>query len=199
MNLQRRGRRTILSPGRTGRCRSRRGAHGPAAAALAPLPAWPRLLLLAGLVAPLPLTACVAGMPRPLPWINRLLEPLAPSREPALAGRWLALIGQRGGRDQVLLVDLERQLPVPLPGLDRADAQPLAVAVSGDGTLLAVVRQRQGLTELLLHRRPLQTNQVLPLQPAGVPRRLSLRADGRELALEVSRAGIWQVDLLRLP
>jgi hypothetical protein len=35
--------------------------------------------------------------------------------------------------------------------------------------------------------------------PAGVPRRLSLQADGRQLALEVSRAGVWQVDLINLP
>jgi hypothetical protein len=37
------------------------------------------------------------------------------------------------------------------------------------------------------------------MQPAGVPRRVSLRADGGELAVEVSRDGLWQVDLVRLP
>ncbi|MEB3199829.1 MAG: hypothetical protein VKK62_04805 [Synechococcaceae cyanobacterium] len=145
------------------------------------------------------LAGCAAEMPRPLAGLSRLLEPLAPSREPALSGRWLALIAQRGGRDQVVLVDVELQRPVPLPGLDRPDAQPLAVAVSGNGDLLALVRQRGGTTELVLHRRSLQASQVLPLQPAGVPRRLSLRADGRELALEVSRDGRWQLDLLSLP
>jgi hypothetical protein len=32
-----------------------------------------------------------------------------------------------------------------------------------------------------------------------VPQRVSLSADGRVLAVEVSRAGLWQVDLLELP
>ena len=41
--------------------------------------------------------------------------------------------------------------------------------------------------------------QPVPLQPPGVPRRVSLRADGRELAVEVSRQGQWQVDLIAVP
>ena len=145
------------------------------------------------------LTACAADLPRPLIGLNRQLETLAPAREPSLSGRWLALIGQRGGRDQVMLVDLERGLPVPLLGLDRADAQPLAVAVDAAGERLALVRQRDSETELVLYRRALQTSERLPTLPAGVPRRLSLRADGRQLALEVSRGGVWQVDLISLP
>ena len=145
------------------------------------------------------LTACAADLPRPLSGLNRQLDTLAPAREPALSGRWLVLIGQRGGRDRVMLVDLERGLPVPLPGLDRADAQPLAVAVDAAGERLALVRQRESETELVLYRRSLQTSERVPTLPAGVPRRLSLRADGRQLALEVSRGGVWQVDLINLP
>jgi hypothetical protein len=37
------------------------------------------------------------------------------------------------------------------------------------------------------------------MEPAGVPRRVQLSADGRVLAVEVSRGGQWQVDLLTLP
>jgi hypothetical protein len=145
------------------------------------------------------LVACAGDLPRPLNGLNHQLELLAPSREPVLSGRWLALIGQRGGRDRVLLVDLERGLPVPLPGLDRPDAQPLAVAIDAAGERLALVRQRGDQTELVLYRRSWQTSQRLPIQPPGVPRRLSLQADGRQLALEVSRGGTWQVDLIQLP
>jgi hypothetical protein len=43
------------------------------------------------------------------------------------------------------------------------------------------------------------SNELIPMDPAGVPRRVSLRADGRELAVEVSRDGRWQVDLIRIP
>ena len=113
--------------------------------------------------------------------------------------RWLALIGGRGGRDQVLLVDVEKALPVPLPGLNRPDAQPLSVAVSRDGNRLAVVRQLDGRTELVLYRRELMGLETIAMQPAGVPRRVSLRADGHELAVEVSRGGHWQIDLIDIP
>lgn len=158
------------------------------------------LLAGAGLVLlALELGGCFGSMPMPMGELDRRLEALGRSRAPALADRWLALIGGQGGREQVLLVDLERQLPVPLPGLNRPDAQPLAVAVDAGGERLALVRQLEGRTELVLYRRALASVESIPMEPSGVPRRLSLRADGRELAVEVSRNGLWQVDLIRLP
>ena len=156
-------------------------------------------LLAAPLLLPLVLQGCLGQMPLPMGSLNRKLEAIGSSRAPSLAGRWLALIGGQGGRDQVVLVDLERQLPLPLPGLNRPDAQPLAVAVDASGERLAVVRQREGSTELVLYRRNLMALEPIAMQPAGVPRRISLRADGRELAVEVSRGGVWQVDLIQLP
>jgi hypothetical protein len=35
--------------------------------------------------------------------------------------------------------------------------------------------------------------------PPGVPLAVQLRADGRELAVQVSRNGLWQVDLIQIP
>lgn len=158
----------------------------------------PPLLLLPVLLA-VALAGCLAPQARPLLAINRRLEQNGSGREPALAGRWLALISGRGGREQVQLLDLEQGLLRPLPGLNRADAQPLSVSVDGRGERLALVRQLGGRTELLLYRRSQGQLQQLPLEPAGVPRRVQLRADGRQLAVEVSRNGLWQVDLLNLP
>jgi hypothetical protein len=145
------------------------------------------------------LVGCTGGMPVPLAGLNRQLEQAGASREPTLADRWLALITGRGGREEVLLLDLQRQLPVPLPNLNRPDAQPLSVGVDDAGERLAVVRQLEGRTELVLYRRSLGTVQLIPMVPAGVPRQVSLRADGRELAVQVSRNGLWQVDLIQLP
>jgi hypothetical protein len=145
------------------------------------------------------LGGCFGALPLPMAELDQRLEALGSSQAPALADRWLALIGGRGGREQVVLVDLERQGPVPLPGLHRPDAQPLAVAVDASGERLAVVRQVEGRTELVLYRRSLASLEVIAMEPPGVPRRISLRADGRELAVEVSRDGLWQVDLIRLP
>jgi hypothetical protein len=131
--------------------------------------------------------------------LNRRLAQRGTQREPSLSGPWLALIANRNGRDQVELVDVDRQRPVPLPGLNRPDAQPLSVSVSAAGDRLVVVRQVEGRTELVLHRRSLMTNEPIPMVPAGVPRRAVLRADGREIAVEVSRQGVTQVDLITLP
>jgi len=151
------------------------------------------------LLAPLLVSGCLGTMPAPMGGLNRRLEAIGSSHAPALSDRWLAVIGGRGGREQVVLVDLERQMPVPLPGLNRPDAQPLAVAVDASGERLAVVRQLEGRTELVLYRRGLMALQPVAMEPAGVPRRISLRADGRELAVEVSRGGVWQVDLIQVP
>jgi Tol biopolymer transport system component len=150
--------------------------------------------LLAGL-----LSGCMGAMPLPIGPLNRQLESLGANRDPSLSSRWLALISGKGGREQVLLVDLERQQPLPLPGLNRADAQPLSVSVDGAGERIALVRQLEGRTELVLYRRSLQSLQPIAMVPSGVPRQVQLQADGRQMAVQVSRAGLWQVDLVRIP
>ncbi|MDM7953918.1 MAG: hypothetical protein QUV07_11995 [Cyanobium sp. CZS 25K] len=155
-------------------------------------------MALLSLLPPL-LGGCLAPLPQPLVGLNQRLEAAGPARAPSLAGDWLALIVSKDGRDRVQLVDLRRQRPVPLPGLERPDAQPLSVAVDARGERLALVRQLEGRTELVLYRRSLMALQPVPLQPPGVPRRVALRADGRELAVEVSRQGQWQVDLIAVP
>jgi hypothetical protein len=150
--------------------------------------------LLAGL-----LSSCMGSMPLPIGPLNRQLESLGANRDPSLSGRWLALISGKGGREQVVLVDLERQQPLPLPGLNRADAQPLSVSVDGAGDRIALVRQLEGRTELVLYRRSLQSLQPIAMVPSGVPRQVQLQADGRQMAVQVSRAGLWQVDLVKIP
>jgi hypothetical protein len=109
------------------------------------------------------------------------------------------MISGRGGREQVVLIDLRSRTPLPLPGLNRPDAQPLSVATDSRGDHLAVVRHRQGRTEVVLYRRNLASVEAIPLQPEGVPRRVSLDPEGRILTVEVSRNGLWQLDLITLP
>ncbi len=142
---------------------------------------------------------CQSGM-RPIHGLNQPLNGLGDSQSPSLSSEWLALISTRtGGRPQVQLIDRRRNAPVPLPGLNRGDSLPIHVAVDQRGERLAVVRQRDDRSELVMHRRSLQASQIIPIEPAGVPQRVSLSADGRVLAVEVSRSGLWQVDLLELP
>jgi hypothetical protein len=145
------------------------------------------------------LTGCGGGQPIPMASLDRQLRQDTATRFPSLAGNWLAVIATGAGRERVQLIQLNRGRPVPLPGLNRPDAQPLSVSVDRAGERLAVVRQLQGRTELVLYRRSLASLTPIPMEPAGVPRVAALRADGRELAVEVSRQGQWQVDLIRLP
>ena len=156
-----------------------------------------RLAVLLGL--PLWLSGCLPAGVRPMVGLNQRLERLGSSQAPNLQGPWLALIAGQQGRRQVQLIDLDQGLPVPLPGLNRPDSQPLSVAVDQRGERLVVVRQRDEHTELVLYRRSLLASQMIGIEPAGIPRGVSLSADGRLLSVEVGRAGIWQVDLLELP
>ncbi|TVS07544.1 MAG: hypothetical protein EA413_00845 [Cyanobium sp. PLM2.Bin73] len=159
----------------------------------------PPLVALAAAALLAAISGCGGERPRPLLALNRQLAGEDSSREPALAGRWLALISTREGRDRVQLVDVERNAQLPLPGLNRPDAQLLSVSVDLAGERLALVRQLEGRTELVLYQRSQGSLRRLPISPTGVPRRVQLRADGRQLAVEVSRNGLWQIDLLTLP
>ncbi len=110
-------------------------------------------------------SGCSSPRPTPRPDLNGLLRQSVNSRrDPSLGGRWL---GQRNGRERVELIDLRSRSPVPLPGLNRADAQPISVSVSADGQRLAVVQQREDRTELVLYRRNVGATQRLPLDPPG--------------------------------
>lgn len=155
--------------------------------------------LSASLVAVTLLTGCLGPMPVPRAGLNRQLEQAGGNRDPSLGLRWLAVIQQRGGREQVQLLNLERQLPVPLPGLNRADALPISVSTDANGDRLALVRQLEGRTEVVLYRRGLQSLQRIPMAGDSIPTQVSLRADGRQLAVQVSRQGLWQIDLVDLP
>ena len=156
--------------------------------------------LVALMVLPFAIQGCAGPRPKPILELNGLLrQSVSGRREPALSQRWLVSLSQRGGRERVELIDLNSRRPVPLPGLNRADALPISVSVSADGERLAVVQQREERTELVLYRRNVGTLQRLPLEPPGVPRAVSLNGNGRRLAVQVSRGGRWDIDLIRLP
>jgi hypothetical protein len=146
------------------------------------------------------LAGCNSDRPRPRPELNGLLrQSVSSRRDPSLGQIWLASLGKRGGRERIELIDLRNRRPVPLPGLNRADAQPISLSVSGNGARIAVVQQRDDRTELFLYRRNAAALQRIPLDPPGVPRSVSLDGSGRLLAVQVSRNGRWDVDLIRLP
>ncbi len=137
---------------------------------------------------------------RPMSRIGASLRRSAESRRlPSMGQRWLASLASRNGRERVELIDLNNDTPVALTGINQADSQTISLSVSGDGQRIALVRQREERTELMLYRRNASALQRLPINPPGVPRSVSLNGNGRLLAVQVSRKGRWDVDLIRLP
>ena len=137
---------------------------------------------------------------RPMSRIGASLRRSAESRRlPSMGQRWIASLASRNGRERVELIDLSSDIPVPLNGINQADSQTISLSVSGDGQRIAMVRQREERTELMLYRRNASALQRLPINPPGVPRSVSLNGNGRLLAVQVSRRGRWDVDLIRLP
>ena len=137
---------------------------------------------------------------RPMSRVGASLRRSAESRRlPSMGQRWLASLASRNGRERVELIDLNNDTPVPLNGINQADSQTISLSVSGDGQRIALVRQRDERTELMLYRRNASALQRLPINPPGVPRSVSLDGNGRLLAVQVSRKGRWDVDLIRLP
>ena len=137
---------------------------------------------------------------RPMTRVGASLRRSAESRRlPSMGQRWLASLASRNGRERVELIDLNNDTPVPLTGINQADSQTISLSVSGDGQRIALVRQRDERTELMLYRRTASALQRLPINPPGVPRSVSLNGNGRLLAVQVSRKGRWDVDLIRLP
>ena len=118
--------------------------------------------------------------------------------EPSLSNKWLVVLANYRGKEKVEMIDLRKRVIVPLPGINRLNSQPISVSVSENGETIALVQQRAGETELIIYRRKSGTSRRLELIPKGVPRRVSIDANGKILAVQVSRAGIWEVDLIRL-
>ncbi len=147
----------------------------------------------------LTLASCAKGQMRSAYRLNNLISRSSSSyREPSVGTQWLATLVNRNGKEKIELIDLKNKRVVSLPGINRSDSQPISVSVSANGQRLAFVRQRDDQTELLLYRRNLGTLQTLRLSPRGVPRRVSLDGSGRLLAVQVSRDGRWDIDLIKL-
>ncbi len=145
------------------------------------------------------LSGCLGGDMRPMNELNDLISGSSNGfREPILGNQWLVALANYQGKDRIEMIDLRKRTKVPLPGLNRADSQPISVSVSANGERLAVVRQRADRTELLIYRRKLGTLQTLELNPKGVPRRVSLDSSGRVLAVQISRGGKWNIQVIRL-
>ncbi len=145
------------------------------------------------------LGGCLSGDMRPMYGVNDVLFKSANSaREPILGNQWLVALANYQGKDRVEMIDVRSRTRVALPGINRADSQPISISISANGERLALVRQRADKTEWLIYRRRIGTLQQIELSPKGIPHRVSLDSSGRVLAVQVSREGKWNVEVIRL-
>jgi len=136
---------------------------------------------------------------RPMYGLNETLFQSSTSyREPSLGTKWIVALVNYQGKDKIEMIDIRSRKRVPLPGLNRADSLPISVSLSANGERLAFIRQRADQTELLIYRRRVGTLQRIELIPKGIPRRVSLDSSGKVLAVQVSREGKWDVEVIRL-
>ena len=145
------------------------------------------------------LGGCLPGNIRSMPAFNEALFKFSSSyREPSLSNQWLVALTNSQGKDKIEMINIRSRTRVALPGINRADSQPISVSVSANGERLALIRQRADRTELFIYRRSVGTLQRIELNPKGIPRRVSLDSSGRVLAVQVSRDGRWDVEVIRL-
>ena len=145
------------------------------------------------------LCGCATGDIRAMKGLNEsIFQSSSSYREPSFGTQWLVSLVNYQGKDKIEMINMLNRNRVPLPGLNRADSQPISVSVSSNGDRLAFIRQREDKTELLIYRRRLGTLQQIELSPRGIPRRVSLDSSGRVLAVQVSREGRWDVEVIRL-
>ena len=145
------------------------------------------------------LSSCTQFQIRPMYSLNSsIFEASISYREPVLGDQWLVNLANRSGKEKIQLINMRSRSVVALPGINRSDSQPISISVSANGERIAFIRQRADQTELLLYRRNLGTLQRIDISPKGVPRRVSLDGSGKILAVQISRGGRWDVDIIRL-
>tara|TARA_Y100001968_G_C18984362_1_gene538379 strand:- start:38 stop:433 length:396 start_codon:yes stop_codon:yes gene_type:complete len=129
---------------------------------------------------------------------NVLFSPITSYSQPNYSGNWLVVLANQNGKEKLRLFDLRKRISIPLPGINRSDSKPISVSVSNNGNIVALIRQRSDQIELIIYRRQSGTSRRIEILPKGVPNRVSIDGSGKILAVQVSRGGIWEIDLIRL-
>ncbi len=152
-----------------------------------------------GLLCSLGLVSCSSGEMRSIYEINSLFSRSAQTfRDPRLMNQYMVFLTGFEGKEKIELIDLRTRRKIPLPGLNSSDSQPISVTMSTNAERIAFVRQRLDQTELLIYRKNSRSLQRLKINPKGIPRRVAFDGSGKVLAVEISRNGSWEIDLIRL-
>ena len=117
---------------------------------------------------------------------------------PSIGINWISSLINDNGKEKIELLDLQRRRVVSLPGLNVRTAIPISLSMSSNGNILAIVRQRNEETELIIYRRNSGGSRRIEIVPKGIPRKVALDGLGKILAVEVSRNGKFEIDIYRL-
>ncbi|NJN30274.1 MAG: Tol biopolymer transporter periplasmic protein [Synechococcales cyanobacterium RM1_1_8] len=116
--------------------------------------------------------------------------------EPHHGGRYIALVTERRGIQEIVLFDTRSQRSIPLPGLNRADSLVGQPSASADGEFIAFAAVRAGRSDIYLYQRSAQQSRNLTARLNSAVRHPSLSERGDRVAFEVSVNGQWDLSIV---
>lgn len=114
-------------------------------------------------------------------------------REVHQGERYLALVSDRRGRQEIQLFDLRSRNLLPLPGLNQGDAAVSHPSVSADGQFIAYAAVKQGRSDIYLYRRSSRQSRNLTARLNAAVRNPSMSERGDRIAFEVNVNGQWDI------
>jgi len=118
--------------------------------------------------------------------------------QPALSGngRFLAFVSNRNGNHQLVVYDLERQLFIRTPGINRPETIAESPSMSYTGRYITYITSDQGRPVVALYDRATQQPQILTPIYRGWVRNPNISPDGRYVVFETASRGQWDIEVL---
>jgi Tol biopolymer transport system component len=118
--------------------------------------------------------------------------------QPALSGngRFLAFVSNRNGSHQILVYDLQQQIFLRTPGLNRLETIAESPSLSYTGRYIVYLTSDQGRPVIALYDRATQQSQVLTPAYRGWVRNPGISPDGRYVVFETASRGQWDIEVL---
>nr|WP_267384781.1 biopolymer transporter Tol [Cyanobacterium sp. uoEpiScrs1] len=117
--------------------------------------------------------------------------------QPALSGdgRWLALVSNRDGTNQILLYDLWGKQLVNLPRLNPKNVVLDSPSLSRTGRYLVYVSSIRGQPDVALYDRATRHAELLTQGYQSWVRNPHISPDGRYIVFETAKRGQWDIEV----